>query len=200
MHLAARRLLAVGPLVLALSLAAAQGAEQGEMVVNPFYKYWSNCKPGSTVTLLEKTKLTGPDKNFVPEGIDEKHIHCKLLSVTPEHAVVEFVVTEREFLSSIETAPTKKIYPAKVTKGHLLAGLHGVEPKVGNDTLEVLGKKLQCTTYSGVEKKDGSEAEHMIWLSEEVPGGVVKHTRVSKQDGKLVADTQIVVKGYNNVQ
>jgi hypothetical protein len=193
---AARWMLAVGPISLALSLVAAHGAEQGEMVANPYYKYWSNCKPGSTVTLLEKTVLTGPDKNFVPDGIDVKEIHCKLLSVTPEHVVVEFVVKDHEFLSSIESAPTKKIYPAKVTKAHLIAGLHGVEPKVGKDTLDVLGNKLPCVTFSGTEKKDGTEAEHMIWLSEQVPGGIVKHTRISKQDGKLVADTKIVVKAY----
>jgi len=197
---AARWMFVVGAIVLATSFLAAQGAGGDEMVVNPYYKYWANCKPGSTVTLLEKTALTGPDKNMVPDGIDEKEVSCKLLSVTPEHVVVQFVVTEREFLSTIESAPTKKTYPAKVKKSHLLAGLHGVEPKVGEGTLDVLGKKMTCLTFSGTEKKEGMEAEHMIWLNDKVPGGVVKHTRVTKQDGKLVADTTILVKSYKNAE
>jgi hypothetical protein len=166
------------------------------MVDNPFYKYWANCKPGSTVTLLEKTILSGPDKDQVPDGIDEKEVHCKLISVTPEKVVVEFVVSEREFLSVLETAATKKTYPAKVKKSDLVAFLHGTEPKVGQDTVDLLGKKLNCVTWSGTVKAQGTDAEHKIWLSDQVPGGVVRHTRVTKQDGKMVADTKIAVKSY----
>jgi hypothetical protein len=145
---------------------------------------------------LEKTVLAGPDKSEFPDGIDEKEISCKLLSVTPEQAVVQFVVTDREFASSVESAPTKKIYPAKIKKSHLVQLLHGVEPKEGKDTIEVLGKKMACNTISGTIKQGGLDAEHKLWISDQVPGGVVKHTRVTKQDGKLVADTNIVVKAF----
>ena len=124
---AARWMFAVATVLVGITFLHAQGGLGGlgvqgdEMVPNPFYKYWSNCKPGSTVTLLEKTVLSGPDKNQFPDGIDEKEVSCKLLSVTAEHVVVEFVVTEREFLDAIETAPTKKTYPAKVTKAKAAA-------------------------------------------------------------------------------
>ena len=64
-----------------------------------------------------------------------------------------------------------------VTKANLAAGLHGVNPKVGMETLEVLGKKLECVTLSGTEKKGGEEVEHKVWVSDKVPGGIVKHTR-----------------------
>ena len=37
---------------------------------------------------------------------------------------------------------------------------------------------------------------HEIWVSDQVPGGMVKHTRVTKQDGKVFADTTITVKAY----
>jgi hypothetical protein len=195
---AARWMLAVVPLLLASGFLAVQGAQGDEMVANPFYKYWANCKPGSTVTLLEKTALTGPDKALFPGGIDEKLVSCKLLTVKPEHVVVEFVVKEHEFVSLIESAPTKKTYPAKVKKADLVALLHGVEPKMGEETIDVLGKKLACVTMSGTMKKDGTDAEHMLWLSDKVPGGIVKHTRVTKQDGKLVADTKIVVTAFKN--
>jgi hypothetical protein len=175
---------------------AAQGADGDGMVPNPHYKYWANCKPGSTVTLSEKTVFSGADKELVPDGVDEKDITTKLLSVTPDHVVVEVAVVEHDFLSTIEPAPTKKKYPAQVTKANLHAGLHGVDPKVGEDTLEVMGKKLTCVTFSGTEKKEGTEVEHKLWLSDKVPGGIVKHTRVTKQDGKVVADTTIMVKSF----
>jgi hypothetical protein len=187
--------LAVGTALVVCAVPAAPAADD-EMVVNPHYKYWSNFKKGSTVTRLEKTALSGPAKEQVPDGIDQKEITMTLLAVTPESVTVEVVVTDRDFLDSIVSAPTKKIYPAKVKKSHLAAGLHGVDPKLGKDTLDVLGKKLDCTTASGTEKKDDTEVDHKIWLSETVPGGIVKHVRTTKQGGKVVADTTIVVKSY----
>jgi hypothetical protein len=195
LHLA-RWTLAVGTILLICSFPAVQSAEGDEMVANPYYKYWSNCKPGSTVTLAEKTSLTGPEKEQVPDGIDAKEVTSTLLAVSPDHVTVKTSVLEHEFLGAIESAPTKKIYPAKVKQAHLRAGLHGIDPKKGAETLEAAGQKLDCITWAGVEKKEGTEVVHKLWLSEKVPGGVVKHTRVTKQDGKVVADTTIVVKSF----
>lgn len=196
MGIAARALLAVGTILAFASLVAMQAAEGDEMVDNPHYKHWSKFKPGTTVTLLEKTVLSGPEKSEVPDGIDEKTITTKLLKVSPESVLVEVVVTEHEFLKDVESAPTKTIYPAKVKKSYLQAALHGANPKFGKETLTLLGEKLECTTITGTEKKEGSEVDHEIWVAETVPGGIVKHTRVTKQDGKPVADTTIVLKAY----
>ena len=188
--------LAVGTALVVCSAPAAPAADDDEMVVNPHYKYWANFKKGATVTRLEKTAFSGPAKEQVPDGIDQKEITMTLLAVSPDSVTVEVVVSERDFLDTIVSAPTKKIYPAKVKKSHLRAGLHGVDPKMGKDSLDVLGKKLDCVTASGTEKKDDVEVDHKIWLSEMVPGGIVKHTRTTKQGGKTVADTTIVVKSY----
>jgi hypothetical protein len=198
MGIAARWLLAVGTILVVSPLLAVQAAEGDEMVANPFYKYWANHKPGATVTLLEKTILTGPEKALVPDGIDEKVVTTKLVKVTAESVVVEVVVTERDFLKTIETAPTKTTYPAKVKKSYLAAALHGADPKMGKDTLTLLDKKFECVTFSGTEKKEGTEVTHEIWVSEQVPGGIIKHTRVTKQEGKLVADTTIVLQSYKS--
>jgi hypothetical protein len=188
--------LAVGLALVACSVPAAPAADDDEMVVNPHFKYWSNFKPGATSTRLEKTVFTGPAREQVPDGIDEKEITMTLLEKSADSVTVQVVVTDRDFLGSIVSAPTKKIFPAKVKKSHLRAGLHGVDPKLGKEALDVLGKKLDCTTASGTEKKDDVEVDHKIWLSETVPGGIVKHTRTTKQGGKVVADTTIVVKSY----
>jgi hypothetical protein len=206
MRYATRGMLAMATILMASSFAGAPAADKGEkdekdeMVVNPLYKFWANCKPGSTVTLLEKTALGGPEKETVPDGVDTKEVTTKLLSVTPEKVVVEVVVTEHEFLGAIESAPTKKIYPAKIKKSHLQAGLHGIDPKRGEEALEVLGEKLTCQTLAGTEKKDEREVEHKVWVSDKVPGGIVKHTRVTKQDGKLVADTTITVTAFKQAE
>jgi hypothetical protein len=192
--------LALGTVLLVCSFSAVQSAEGDEMVTNPYYRYWSNCKPGSTVTLAEKTLFTGPEKEQLPDGIDRKEVTSTLLSVSPDKVVVQTAVTEHEFLSAIESAPTKKIYPAKVKQSHLQAGLHGINPKKGAETLEAAGQKLDCITWAGTEKKEGTEVVHKLWLSEKVPGGIVKHTRVTRQDGKVVADTTIVVQSFKKVE
>jgi hypothetical protein len=193
---AARCLLVVATLALLLPSLALEGAAGEEMVENPLYKHWAKFNKGSTVTRLEKTTFTGPEKHALPDGIDEKLVTYTLLSTSPEKVVVSVVVVERDFLQSTESAPTKQMYPAKIKKSHLHAGLHGVDVKFGKDTIEVLNKQLDCVTVSGVEKKEGSEVAHKLWLSEQVPGGMVKHTRTTSMGGKVFADTMITVKSY----
>jgi hypothetical protein len=193
---AARWLLVVATLALVLPSLALEAATGDEMVENPFYKYWANFKKNATVTRHEKTVYHGPEKQAVPDGIDEKLVTYKLVSTSPEKVVVSVVVVDYDFLNSTESAPTKHTYPAKVKKSHLQAGLHGIEPKFGKDTIEVLGKKMDCVTVSGVEKKEGSEVNHTVWLSDQVPGGIVKHTRSTTMGGKAYAETTITLKSY----
>jgi hypothetical protein len=195
---AARWMLAVGTILLVLPSLGVRAADKEEMVENPYYKYWANHKEGSTVTLHEKTVFSGPEKEQYPDGADEKVVASKLLKVGRGDVVVQVTVTESDFLNTIESAPTKKAYPFMVTKANLQAGLHGVDPKIGKETLTVLGEKLECTTLSGTEKKGGTEVEHKVWVSDKVPGGIVKHTRTLKQDGKVVADTTIIVTAYKS--
>jgi hypothetical protein len=196
----ARWMLAIGTIFLVLPSLGVRAADKEEMVENPFYKHWVNHKEGSTVTLHEKTVFAGPEKEQYPDGVEEKVVTSKLLSVGRTIVVVQVTVTEHDFLSTIESAPTKKTYPSMVTKANLQAGLHGVDPKIGKETLTVLDMKLECTTLSGTEKKGTEEVEHKVWVSDKVPGGIVKHTRVLKQDGKVVADTTIIVTAFKNAE
>src|SRR5262245_31113791 len=101
----------------ALVGTTAHPGEKGEDVANPFYKFWSGFKPGSTAVHLERTKMSGVDKGQLPDGIDEKRIAYKLIEVDGKRAVVEMVVTDKDFLGFVQSAPTRYIYPATVKKG-----------------------------------------------------------------------------------
>jgi hypothetical protein len=197
---AARWMLAVGTITLVVPCFAVQAGGGDELVPNPFYKYWANFQPGSTVTRLEKTAFAGPEKNAVPDGIDEKVVTYKLLDVGRGSVTVEVTVAERGFLSTTESAPTKQTFPFMVKKSHLRAGLHEVDVKTGKDNIDVLGKKMECVTFSGLEKKGNTEVDHKIWVSELVPGGIVKQTRSTKLDGKAYADTTITVTAFKVVK
>jgi hypothetical protein len=185
-----------GVLGLAVSLAASFGADE-EMTDNPYYKHWADFKKGSTVTQTEKTTFGDDATDELPGGVDEKTVKYKLVSVSPKRVVVEVVVTEKEFLSTTESAPTRITYPAKVSKAHLEAVLLAAGAKRGQETLKVgKEKEIKCNTIEGGRKKKGEDVKQKFWLSTTVPGGIVKRTRTTMKDDKLVAKTTIELKSY----
>jgi hypothetical protein len=188
---------------LAVCLAPSFGGG-GEKTDNPMYKHWAGFKEGTTVVHVEKTKFGDDATDELPGGVDEKVITYKLVSVSPKAVVVEAIVREREFLHLTESAPSKLIYPAQVKKAYVDALLLATGAKVGEDTLKVkLGKEekeIKCKTIEGSRKKKGEEVQQKFWLSPDVPGGVVKRTRATMQDGKMVAETTTMLIGYKEVK
>ena len=198
MRFTTRWVLAASVLGLAVSLSA--GGGDGEMTDNPFYKHWAGFKEGTTVVHTEKTTFGDDATDELPGGVEEKIVKYKLLSVSPKRVVVEAVVIEKEFLNSTESAPTKIIYPAQVNKAHLDAVLLAAGAKKGEQTLKLkMGKEemeIKCKTIAGTLKKKGEMVTQKFWLSKEVPGGIVKRTRTTMQDGKMVAKTTITLRAF----
>ena len=198
MRYTTRWVLAASVLGLAVSLSA--GGGDGEMTDNPFYKHWAGFKEGTTVVHSEKTTFGDDATDELPGGIHEKVVKYKLLSVSPERVVVEAVVLEKEFLNTTESAPTKIIYPAKVNKAHLDAVLLAAGGKRGEEKLKLkMGKEdmeIKCKTIEGTRKKKGEVVKQKFWLSTKVPGGIVKRTRATTRDGKLVAETTVMLRAF----
>jgi hypothetical protein len=189
-----RGLLLVGTFSL---LTASPAWAQEEMVANPYYKFWAGSKPGSTAVHLEQTKLTGPEGKLVPDGVDEKRIAYKIVSVNKDRVVVEMVVTEQDFLGYVQAAPTRYIYPAKLKKAHLERILLADGGKTGEDTVKVGGKDIKCKTLAGTLKGTGGEqTEFKLWLSDTVPGSIVKQVRTTRQKGDLVAETTTTLRSF----
>jgi hypothetical protein len=189
--------LTAGVLGLFVALAAGGG---GETADNPLYKHWASFKKGTTVVHTEKTTFGDDASDDLPGGVEEKIVKYKLVSVSPKQVVVESSVIEREFLSTSESPPTKITYPAKVNKAHLEAALLEAGAKHGEETLKVKAgkeeKEIKCRTIAGTRKKKGEEVKQKVWLSAGVPGGVVKRTRATMRDGKLVAETTTLLRAY----
>src|SRR5262245_17212556 len=105
-----------GSLVLAgcLSLGVAAGHAGGagdEMTENPKYKFWANFKKGATSTYTQTTKFHGPEKASLPGGVEHKTITYRLVSANKDRAVVLTTVVDKDFLSTVESAPTRVTYP-----------------------------------------------------------------------------------------
>ena len=172
--------------------AFTQDKEQTE---NPYYKYWSKSKVGSTVTLKETTKLAasapGEEKSE-----DVKQITHKLLTLTADKAVVETVVTEGEVFGLVEAAPTKHIYPAKMSKEVLQDLVKETGAKGEPATIKVGDKEVKVAHLTGTMKGKDDEVSFSIWLSDEVPGAIVKRIRTTKVKGEVIAETAIEVTSF----
>lgn len=176
------------------SSVVSQDKEQAD---NPYYKYWSKSKVGATVSLKETTKMSAPAGTEGDSGEEVKAITHKLVELTAEKAVVETVVTEGEIFGFIQSAPTKHIYPAKMNKEVLEDLLKETGAKGEKVKLKVGDKEMDVMYLSGTMKKGkDDDVEFKIWLSEEVPGGIVKRVRASKFKGEITAETTIELMSF----
>jgi hypothetical protein len=185
-----RRVLPLAVLVAVAPLASAQE------VANPYYKFWSKSKPGATVVYKETTKLSGAAAASAPEGTDVKTVTYKLAELSDDKAVVEARVTQQENFGFVESAPTRHIYPAKMSKAVLEELLEETGAKGVAATLKVGDKEMKVMALSGNMKKGGEEVDFKIWLSDEVPGGIVKRQRTTKVNGEVVAETTVELVSY----
>jgi hypothetical protein len=178
--------------------ASGAGGEGDDMVENPRYKFWAKHKPGASSTYTQITKFQGPEKANLPGGADTKTITYKLISVNKDKAVVLTTVVEDDFLQTVESAPTKVTYPAKVKKADLHVFMREWEAKDTKEEMhKVGGKDIDCKVKSGAHKIEGGTVEAKIAYSPMVPGGVVMHTRTTKEGDKTVAETTTTLRKYS---
>jgi hypothetical protein len=186
----ARFLSLVGLVALAVpvSVSAQKEGDKGEMVANPYYKFWSDSKPGSVALHHEVTRVG--DAKPGSDGVEEKRISYKVLEVNPKQAVIEVVVTEDEYFGTVQSAPTRHVYPAQVGKAHLERFLNETGAKAGEESLKIGGKEIKCKTVTATIKAGGGEeTEYKMWLSPEVTGSIVKQVRTTRSQGKMIAET-----------
>ena len=176
------------PLIVLITAAPLVKAED---VDNPYYTFWSKSKPGATVVHKETTKLSGPAAASAPDATDVKIVTYKLLELNDKEAVVEARVKQEENFGFVEAAPTKHIYPAKMSKAVLADLIAETGAKSEPGTLKVGDKEMKVKVISGTMKKGDEEAAFKLWLSDDVPGAIVKRQRTTKVKGETVAETTV---------
>jgi hypothetical protein len=191
-----RRFLPALAALACLGLAAARAADADDLVTNPRYKGWADFKPGAMVTHKEKTRFPAgsPQGKYYPEGVDERDVTYKLVSVSPDRVVVQTVVLDYELLSQVEAAPTRIIYPAKVKRTYVEGAREQLQVQEGKEDLEVLGKTYKCEWYETTRRTaDGEVVTRKRWIAAEVPGGIVKEVTVTRKGDQVVAETTTTV-------
>jgi hypothetical protein len=191
-----RRFLPALAALTCLALAVARAGDADDLVTNPRYKGWVPFKPGATLTHKEKTRFPAgsPQGKYYPEGFDERDITYKLVSVSPDRAVVETVVLDYELLSRVEAAPTRIIYPAKVKRAYVEGARGQLKVREGKEDVEALGKTYKCEWYETTRTtSDGEVVTRKRWIAAEVPGGIVKEVTVTKKGDQVIAETTTTV-------
>lgn len=157
--------------------------------INPLYRDWANF-PVGTDLIVHETTVFGDDGRT-----EEKTVEYRLVEVTDELAIVRTVVVEKDLFVEIQSAPTRMIYRAKISKAALAALQEEQNAKKGTENMKFLGKDLEVKTLDLTKKHNNEVVKTKIWRSTTVPGGVVKQIRTTEQDGKLVATTTVLVTG-----
>lgn len=183
----------VFPLVVLLAFAPLVSAQE---VANPYYTFWSKSKPGATVVHKETTKLSGAAAASSPDATDVKTVTYKLVELNDKQAVVEARVMQQENFGFVEAAPTRHIYPAKMNKAALEELLAETGAKGEPGMIKVGDKEMKVKVISGSMKKGEEEVDFKLWLSDEIPGGIVKKQRTTKIKGEVVAETTVELESY----
>jgi hypothetical protein len=175
-----------------------QGKGEEEMIANPSYTHWASFKVGATVTRQEKIKFP-PDSEEGQRYADStlvKDITYKLLEVTADKAVVEVVEAEYGRGLIEEAAPFKISYLAKMKKGLASNKEHFAKHKEQEVEIKILGKTYKATHVDTLHKNGSFTRTHQVWLSDEVPGGILKDVRTQKDGDKLISESSLEIVSF----
>lgn len=164
-----------------------------EKVENPVYATWAKFKPGTSVTLKSSTS----GAMFASESV----ISTKLLEVTADKVVVEMTVTSKTNGMEFKAPPMKQEFtktvelPKGAKKETFTIGKPEGTTKEGTETLKVGGAEVKTKWYEYEVKANGSDVKAKMWMSDDVPGSLVKME--SKVAAPVAVETKMDLVEFN---
>lgn len=171
-----------------------------DTVDNPAYLNWAKFKAGATQKVSMSTTMKMGEQEMSSSGT----MTSTLKELTAEKAVIE-VAVEMTAMGKTMTAPAQKLeIKAKVPAGTATqpAGMNVPEgAKVtrtgsGDEEVAVGGKKYKChwEEYQiETTKPAAMKMTAKVWISKEVPGGLVKQeTSGDMPQGKMTSKMELV--------
>lgn len=146
--------LAVGVVMLCAGLA------YGEMVDNPQYQGWKKFGEGSSATLTSTMSAGG-------QKIESESVR-KLVSKADDSVTIEVTASVTFAGQSHSTPPHEQKIAAQIDK-------KDADVSTSNEKVEAAGKTFDCKVYNITQATpDGKSVTAKVWITDEVPGGVVK--------------------------
>lgn len=197
---AASCIVCCGLLMLKLGGAASLNGQEGgkeEMVDNPIFKHWSAFKVGASVTRREKIKFPADSQEgqMYADHTLVKDTTIKLVEVTAKKVVVELTEAEHGRGYIRENAPIKLIYFAHIKKG--LGNKESFAKHKEEDVdVKVKGKSYKATLVDTTHKHGDMMRSQQIWLTDEVPGGILKDVKTQKKGDQIVSESTLEILSY----
>lgn len=162
-------------------------AASAEPVDNPAFKSWSKFKPGTQISMKTESEFNKMKSEIV--------IVTKLVEVGADKCVVEVETITKingmEFKAPAMKQDVPKTFDVPKPKD-------GKDPKIetpdvkkeeGKETLKIGGVEVKTTWMKYTTKTKDGNHEGQTWLSDDVPGGLVKS--VSKA-GDVSTKTELI--------
>lgn len=183
-------------LAVAVALTPAAFAADEKKVENPEYKMWSKYKADTTVTMKMSSDAGGA--KF------ESTITNKLVEVKDDKVVVETESASKVNGMEFKAPAQKREVPKEVEKDKLPKGFDPKSDKPegtteeGKEKVKIGGTEYECKWYKFKSKQKlptgDEEVEGQIWMSDDVPGKMVKMTSKAKAGGMTMEVTDITIK------
>ena len=169
-------------------LLIASAAGRADPVDNPAYKSWANFKPGTTITMKTENEFNKMKSEFV--------IVSKLVEVGKDKCVIEVETITKvmgmEFKAPAMKQDVPKTYDVPKPKdGETPAKVEtpDITREEGKETLKIGAVEVKTTWMKYKGKTAAGEAEGQTWMSDDVPGGLVKS--VTKA-GEVTSKTELI--------
>ncbi|MGC2756782.1 hypothetical protein [Candidatus Binatus sp.] len=175
---------------------------------NPEYSQWAHFKPGTYVTLERKVSEHGENHVGVveamahPPGAEVMRINTKMVDLDKDKAVLE--ETRIDLGDGSETQmPADKV--TLFANGQISNASDSMwEPskpetvteKEGDEDVTVMGNKLKTHWVETTIKMGNEVSTAKDWLSDDVPGGLVKEETKKTWNGKLLVESATKVIDY----
>jgi hypothetical protein len=178
--------------VVMLCWFAVPQAALGEKIDNPEYKHWAQFKPGSyCVTQMKQTVIAGP-----MEMKTEVTTTTTLKTLTAEKAVIEVKTVMVADGHDVKMEPMTHEIPAKIDKPKETKPAdkktEEVKVKEGEEELTIAGKKIKTKWAKTTLTVAGRKTETTTWISEEVPGRIVKTVTKIAGEEKMAGETKLI--------
>lgn len=169
---------AAGVAAILLSIAAFPNSARAEQVDNPIYAAWAQFNPGSTVTLKHAVHMQGEGMNMDRDFESTS----KLLAVTADKVTIETTTQVAGHASTHQ-----RDIPAKVDSTDKHA------PKLlGQESLTINGQSYSCKIYDIVMEPQETIVHAKVWVTSDVPGGIVKLQSSAKHGAMTMTDEALL--------
>lgn len=174
-------------LMLLLVIAAFAAPANAQEVPNESYKNWSQFNVGTSTTLKTVTKMGG-------KKISEIKITQKLVEKNDDQVVVEVstvvIANGMEFKTGANKVTHKKSVKSSSAQPADVKGVKVKELDKGEEKVKVGDASYACNWISSSSEFQGMKSESKVWMSDKVPGMVVK-TVMSTSSG-IESTTELV--------